>query len=107
VGVDAVRTGICTWRRIPFVYGICPRYGLCVGFINSFPVYEALIVETRKTGRANFGTVSTSRTFVKIDVSRTFIQGNFKIAGLAGYFFDFRYGVKLYVDVPADLDQFG
>ena len=29
-----------------------------------------------------------------------------KIAGFTAYLFNFRQGVKLYIDVPADLDQF-
>jgi len=102
-----VRAGMGARRRISFVYGIGSRYGLCVRLINRFPVDEALIVETGKTDRANSGTISTPCTFVWIDISRTFVQGDLKIAGFAGYFFNLGDGVKLYVNVPADLDQFG
>jgi len=89
-----VRTGMGARRRISFVYGIGSGYGLSIRFINRFPVEEALIVETGKTDRTNFGTISAPRTFVKIDISRTFVQGDLKITGFAGYF-------------SADLDQFG
>jgi len=102
-----VRTGMGARRRISFVYGIGSGYGLCVRLINRFPVDEALIVETGKTDRANFGTISAPCTFVKIDISRTSVQGDLKIADFAGYFFNLGCGVKLYVNVPADLDQFG
>jgi len=94
-------------RKVSFVYGIGSGYGLSIRLINRFPVYEALIVETGKTDRANFGTISAPRTFVKIDISRPSIQGDLKIAGFAGYFFNLGYGVELYVYMPADLDQFG
>jgi len=102
-----IRTGMGARRRVFFVYGIGSGYGLRVRLINRFPVDEALIVETGKTDRANFGTISTPRTFVRIDISRTFVQGDLKIAGFAGYFFNLGDGVELYVNVPADLDQFG
>ena len=102
-----VRTGMGARRRISFVYGIGSGYGLSIRFINRFPVEEALIVETGKTDRTNFGTISAPRTFVKIDISRTFVQGDLKITGFAGYFFNFGDGVELYVYVSADLDQFG
>jgi hypothetical protein len=91
---------------IPFIYGIGSGYGLCVRLINRFPVYEALIVETIKTDRTNFGAISAPRTLIKIDISRTFVQGDLKISGFAGYLLNLGYGVKLYVNVPADLDQF-
>ena len=94
-------------RRISFVNGIGAGYGLCVRLVNSVPIDETLVVETGKTHRANFGTISASRTFVQIDISRTSVQGNLKITGFAGYIFDLCDGVKLYIDVPADLDQFG
>jgi hypothetical protein len=102
-----VRAGMGARRSISFVDGIGSGYGLCVRLINRFPVDETLIVTAGKTDRANFGTISTPRTFVKIDVSRTFVQGDLKITGFAGYFFNLGDGMKLYVDVTADLDQFG
>jgi hypothetical protein len=102
-----VRTGMGTGRRISFIYGIGSGNGLCIRLINRFPVDEPLIVKTGKTDRANFGTISAPRTFVRIDISRTFVQGDLKIAGFAGYFFNLGDGVELYVNVPADLDQFG
>jgi hypothetical protein len=94
-------------RRISFVYGIGSGYSLSIRLINRFPVDESLIVETGKTDRTNFSTISAPRTFVKIDISRTSVQGDFKITGFAGYFFNLGCGVELYVYVSADLDQFG
>jgi len=102
-----VRTGMGTGGSISFVYGIGSGYGLSIRLIHRFSVDEALIVKTGKTDGANFGTISAPRTFVKIDISRTFVQGDLKITGFAGYFLNLGDGVELYVNVPADLDQFG
>jgi len=107
VSIYMVRTGMGARRRISFVYGIGSGYGLCIRLINRFPFYEALIVEIGETDRANFGAISAPCTFVKIDISCTSVQGDLKIAGFAGNFFNLGYGVKLYINVPADLDQFG
>jgi hypothetical protein len=106
MGIDSVGTGIGAGRLIPFVYGICAGYGLCVGLVNRFSVNETLIVKTFQVHRTHLGTIPASGTFVDIDISCALVQRNFKIAGFTGNFFNFRYGVKLYIDVPADLDQF-
>ena len=106
VGIDGIGAGIGAGRLIPFVYGICSGYGLCVGLVNRFSVDEALIVKTFKAHRTHLGTVPACGTFVHIDISCALVQRNLKIAGFTGYLANFRYGVKLYIDVPADLDQF-
>jgi len=106
MGIDSIRAGIGAGRLIPFVYGIRSGYGLCVGLVNRFPVNETLIVKTFKAYRTHLGTVPACGTFVHIDISRALIQCNLKITGFTGNLFNFRYGVKLYIDVPADLDQF-
>jgi hypothetical protein len=106
MGIDSIRARIGTGRSISFVYGICAGYGLCVGLVNRFSVDETLIVKTFKAYRTHLGTVPACGTFVHIDISRALVQRNLKIAGFTGNLFNFRYGVKLYIDVPADLDQF-
>jgi hypothetical protein len=106
VGIDSVGTGIGTGRLISFVYGICAGYGLCVGLVNRFSVYETLIVKTFKAHRTHLGTVPACGTFVHIDISCALVQRHLKVAGFTGYLVNSGYGVKLYVDVPADLDQF-
>jgi hypothetical protein len=77
-------------RTIQFVYAINSRYRLCVQCINSFPVAKALIVETWKTDRANFGTITAAGAFVKINISGGFIQGYIKVAFFSGYLFNLR-----------------
>jgi len=106
VGIDSVGAGIGTGRLISFVYDICPGYGLCVGLVNRFSVDETLIVKAFKAYRTHLGTVPACGTLVHIDISRALVQLNLKIASFTGNLFNFRYGVKLYIDVPADLDQF-
>jgi hypothetical protein len=106
VGVDAVRTGIGAGRLIPLVYGICPGYSLCIGLINRFSVYEPLIIKTLQAHGAHLSTIPASGAFVHIDISGALVQRHLKIAGFTAYLFNLRYGVKLYIDVPADLDQF-
>jgi hypothetical protein len=93
-------------RLIPFVDGICAGYGLRVGLVNRFSVYETLIVKTFKAHRTHLGTVPASGTFVHIDIPCALVQRHLKITGFTGYLANFGYGVKLYIDVPADLDQF-
>jgi len=73
LGINVVRTGIGAWSLIELIYGISSRYRLCVQFINSFPVTETFIVETWKTDRANFGTITASSAFAKIYISGNFI----------------------------------
>jgi hypothetical protein len=52
------------------------------------------------------GTIPASGTFVDIDISCALVQRNLEVTRFTGNLVDFRYGVKLYIDVPADLDQF-
>jgi hypothetical protein len=106
MGIDAVGTGIGTGGLIPFVYGICTGYGLCVRLVNRFSFNETLVVKTFKAHRTHLGTVPAGGTFIHIDISRALVQRYLKISILAGYLVNFRYGVKLYINVPADLDQF-
>jgi hypothetical protein len=101
-----VRTGMGARRSISFVYGIGAGYGLSVRLVNRFPVNETLFVKTFKAHRTHLGTVPASGTFVHIDISCALVQRNLKITDFTGNLVNFRYGVKLYIDVPADLDQF-
>jgi hypothetical protein len=106
MGIDSVGTGIGAGRLISFVDGISAGYGLRVGLVNRFSVYEALIIKTFKAHRTHLCTVPACGTFIHIDISCAIVQRNLKITGFTGYLVNFRYGVKLYIDVPADLDQF-
>ena len=106
MGIDSVGTGIGAGRLIPFVDGISAGYGLGVGLVSRFLVYEPLIIKTLKAHRTHVCTIPACGTFVDIDISGALVQRNCKITGFTGYLFDVRYGVKLYIDVPADLDQF-
>jgi hypothetical protein len=106
MGIDSVRAGIGAGRFIPFIYGICSGYGLCIRLVNRFSVNETLIVKTFKAHRTHLSAVPACGTFVHIDISRTLVQLNLKITGFTAYLTNLRYGVKLYIDVPADLDQF-
>ena len=106
MGVDAVGAGIGAGRTIPFVYGIRSGYSLCVWLINRLSVLESLIVKAWETHRANLGTIPASGALVNIDIPCAFVQRDLEIAGFPGNLFYLGYGVKLYIDVPADLDQF-
>ena len=90
VGINVVRTSISARRTIQFVYGISSRYRLWVQLINSFPVTKTFIVETWKSDRANFCTITTSRAFVKIYISGNFIYSYIKVALFSGYLFNLR-----------------
>ena len=90
MGIDSVGAGIGAGRFIPFVYGICSGYGLCIGFVNRFSVNETLFVKTFKAHRTHLGTVPACGTFVHIDIPCALVQLNLKITDFTAYLSNFR-----------------
>ncbi len=52
-------------------------------------------------------TYPATRTFIRVNIARVVDQGNRKIAGVTLNGFYFTVGNQVYVQVLADLDQFG
>ena len=106
MGVDAVRAGMGAGRLIPFVDGIRTGHRLGVRLVDRLAVSKSLIEQAFEPDRTHLGAIPARCTFVDIDISRTLVERNLKVAGVAGDLFNLGQGMKLYIDVPADLDQF-
>jgi len=92
---------------IGLLYGKCPWNGLGVFLVSGLSGHETLVVFARQDYRADLGTVAAGRAFVGIYVSWILADSYLKIPWRSLYFFDFRAGDKIDVEMPADLDQFG
>ena len=87
--------------------GVFQRYGLGIGNVDGFSLGQSLVVFVRLFCRAFLGTGTAGDALFHVDVSGLSGHRYVKIALLT---FDIRHfgkGMKLNVDVPADLDQFG
>jgi len=82
------------------------RNGLSVVYVDGFIVRYFLIKLVRVVDRTVFYTGGTTRTFVLINVSGLFRQGNFEVSCMSFNTLNFRKTQDLYVWMPADLDQF-
>jgi hypothetical protein len=89
------------------VNGIFQGDGLGIRHIDGLSLVQTLIIFIIGFARAFLGAFPTGNAFVHVHVPRCFFNGDGKITRLTLDLLDGGKGVKLYVQVPADLDQFG
>jgi len=89
------------------VNGIFQGDSLGVRHIDGLSLIQALIIFIIGFARTFLGAFPAGNAFVHVHVPRRFFNGDGKITRLTLNFLDGGKGVKLYVQVPADLDQFG
>jgi hypothetical protein len=83
------------------------RDGLGILFVGGFMEGQSFIVSVQKIHGTDLRAFAASRAFGQIDKTGGLSQGGGKITGLAADIKQFRIREDLYVQVPADLDQFG
>ena len=85
---------------------ILERHGLRIGNIDGLSLHQAFVVFTVHLLGAFLVTCAAGDTFIKIDVSRVFQYIDFKPPLFPSNVYDLGKGEQLYVQMPADLDQF-
>jgi hypothetical protein len=93
--------------RASFFDGKGPGNGLGVLFEHRFFDRKAFVVAVFQLYRADLGTFATARALGHVDISGIFMDVGGKPTRFPGEFVKFTVGDKLYVQMPADLDQFG
>ena len=66
--------------RIEFLYGKAAGNGLRIWFVNGFTESQFHVVFAGSRHRADFRTVTTGRTFIEIDIARSFVNGYLEVS---------------------------
>ena len=106
VSVYLVGATIGAGGAITLVYHVSPWDGLSVRFVGGHPRAQTLIELTGHGYRANLSAITTSGTFIQVNIARLFPYSDLEAAHLPGYALQLCKGKKFYVEMPADLDQF-
>jgi hypothetical protein len=107
LNTDVCRAGCFARRGAALLNGISPRNCLRVFFIRSFPVRQSPVVFIREDDGANLRTFSAARTFGNIYKPRFLTDPGGKMSRLAFKTEKICIGEQFYIQMPADLDQFG
>jgi hypothetical protein len=101
------RTGGFAGRNRAFGNAVSPGNGLFILFENRFALVEPFIMLTGGIHRTDFGAFPAGGTLGYIDKSRFFFDSGREISLFTIQFQKFGIRQQLYVQMPADLDQFG
>jgi hypothetical protein len=89
------------------VNGIFQGDGLGIRHIDGLSLVQTLIIFIIGFARAFFGAFPAGNAFIHVHIPGGFFNGDGEITRITLDLLDGGKGVKLYVQVPADLDQFG
>jgi hypothetical protein len=86
--INVVRTGIGARSLIEFLYGKAAGNGLGIKLVNGLAVHQFCIIFAGSCYRADFYTITTCSTFIRINIAGDFVKGHLKISILSVNLFD-------------------
>ena len=100
-------TSIAAGSNPPLFNGESIGHRLRIEFVSRPSLGKPFVEEIRQDDGTDLGAVAAGRTLVRVNVTGFFINGDFEISGGSCDFFNFGTGNQIYIEMPADLDQFG